>query len=141
VLLGDVGGVLLGDVGGVLLGDVGGVLLGDVGGPLDAPTPPQSVAGGEPGSPDETPTPTGVLRATDSPAAGTVQMTVPRGADDASTTCGPRVIPRSASVVVAWSIVCPTTSGIATTVSGLSEQIGTWHPGDPAETSRSTADP
>ena len=133
--------MLLGDVGGVLLGDVGVVLLGDVGGPLDAPTPLQSVAGGEPGSPDETPTSTGVVRRKDSPGAGTVQMTVPCGADDASTTSDPRVIPRIASVVVAWSIVCPMRYGIAIAMSGLSEQLGTWHPGDPAETSRSTADP
>ena len=47
---------MAGDVGGPL-GDVGGGLVGDVGGPLAAA---QSVAGGELGSPDETPTLTGV---------------------------------------------------------------------------------
>jgi hypothetical protein len=91
--------VLLGDVGGGSAGDVGGGPVGDVGG--GEPSAPQSVAGGEPGSPDETPAATGVVGRKDSPAAGTVQMTVPLGADEASATDEPRVMPSSASVVVA----------------------------------------
>jgi hypothetical protein len=102
--------VLLGDVGGGPLGEVGGGPVGDVGGgPLDAS---QSVAGGEPGSPDETPTLTGVVMRKGTEASGSVQMTVPFAADEASTTVDPRVIPSSASVVVTWSIVCPITYGI-----------------------------
>jgi hypothetical protein len=102
--------VLLDEVGGGPLGEVGGGPVGDVGGgPLDAS---QSVAGGEPGSPDETPTSTGADMRKSVPAAGTVQVTVPLGAEDASSTADPRVIPSSASVVVTWSIVCPITPGI-----------------------------
>jgi hypothetical protein len=94
----------------VLLGDVGGGPLGEVGGgPVDAS---QSVAGGAPGSPDETPTSTGVVRGKSTEASGSVQMTVPLAAEEASTTADPRVIPSSASVVVTWSIVCPITYGI-----------------------------
>jgi hypothetical protein len=104
--------VLLGEVGGGPLGDVGGGPVGEVGGgPVGAS---QSVAGGEPGSPDETPTSTGVLMRKPTPAGGSLQMTVPFAADDASTTADPRVIPSSASVVVTRSIVCPRTYGIKT---------------------------
>ena len=102
--------MLLDEVGGGPLGEVGGGPVGDVGGgPLDAS---QSVAGGEPGSPDETPTLTGVVAGKCSPAPGSVQMAVPLAADDASAAYDPRVRPSSASVVVTWSIVCPITPGI-----------------------------
>jgi hypothetical protein len=102
--------VLLGEVGGGPLGEVGGGPVGDVGGgPLDAS---QSVAGGELGSPDETPTLTGVVKRKSTEASGSVQMTVPRAADEASTAYDPRVMPSSASVVVTWLIVCPITYGI-----------------------------
>ena len=104
--------MLLGEVGGGPLGEVGGGPVGDVGGgPLDSS---QSVAGGELGSPDETPTLTGIAAENFTMAAGSVQMTVPLAADDASTAYDPRVMPSSASVVVTWSIVCPRTSGIVT---------------------------
>jgi hypothetical protein len=130
--------VLLGDVGGGSLGEVGGGPVGDVGGgPLDAS---QSVAGGEPGTPDETQTLTGVVTKKRILALGSVQVTVPFAADDASTTYDPRVISSSASVVVTWSIVCPITSGMLTARPPWG-QVGSWHPGDPFETSRSTADP
>jgi hypothetical protein len=125
------------DVGGEV-GDVGGE-VGDVGGEVEVL---QSVAAGALGSPDETPRSTGVNTLTGALGAGTVQMTVPVGADDASMTSDPTVISASASVVVACSSPCPMTSGIGKGIGAEAEQlVPSGHPGYPVETTRSTADP
>ncbi len=107
--MGEVGGGPVGEVGGGPVGEVGGGPVDDVGGPAGGT---QTVSGGEPGSPDETPTLTFWVSGKLPPGSGFVQMTVPACCDDASTADVPRVMLSSASAVVTCGTVCPMTYGM-----------------------------